>query len=69
MEAPAVGFRDIIYAHLFSPTQQLEDRLRDGNLPQSTAICRILPYSAKSTEFCQVLPGPLPESYSAPYTY
>ena len=41
------------------------DRPRDDNL---MAICRILPYSAKSTKSCQVLLGPLLESYSAPCT-
>ena len=49
------------------------DRLRDGNLTiiygNLTAICRILLYSAKSTEFYQVLLGPLPETYSALCTY
>ena len=38
-------------------------------LPQSTVIYGNLPYSAKSTEFCQVLPELRPEAYSAPYTY
>jgi len=35
----------------------IRDQLRDGNL---TAIYGILPYSAKSTKSCQVLPGPRP---------
>ena len=45
----------------------IKDRSRDcRNLRQSTAICHILPNSAKPTEFCQVLPGPRPEAYAAP---
>jgi len=54
-------------SHLFPPISTnaaRRDRPRDDNL---TAICRILPYSTKSTESCQVLPGPLLESYSTPY--
>ena len=46
------------------------DRPRDGNLTaicgNLTAICHILPSSTKS---CQVLLGPQPKAYSAPYTY
>ena len=59
--------------HLFPPVSTDAARRdrprRDGNLPaiygNLTAICRILPYSAKSTESCQVLPGPRLDSYSA----
>ena len=55
-------------SYLFPPVSTdaaRRDRPRDDNL---TAICRILPYSAKSTESCQVLPGPLLKSYSTPCT-
>ena len=49
------------------------DRPRDDNLMaicrQSTAICCILLYSAKSTKSYQVLLGPLLKSYSALYIY
>ena len=48
------------------------DRPRDGNLlviyGNLIAICRILPYSAKSNKSYQVLLGPLLKSYPAPCT-
>ena len=37
-------------------------------LPVSTAISAISATSVTSAEFCQVLPGPRPEAYSAPCT-
>jgi len=45
----------LIRVHLFLPTQQLEDRPRDGNLPQSMAICRS---PRQSAAFCHILPSP-----------
>jgi len=59
--------------HRRSKKKPTARRQSNGNLPaiygNLTAICRILPYSAKSTKFCQVLPGPLLKSYSAPCIY
>ena len=47
-------------------------RQSDSNLPaiygNLIAICRILPYFAKSNESYQVLPGPLLKSYPTLYT-
>ena len=39
------------------------------NLRQLAIFHDILPYSAKSTKFYQVLPGPPPKSYSTLYMY
>ena len=57
--------RNTLYTSTCFYDPAIGDRPRDGNI---TTIYSILPYSAKSTKSCQVLPGLLPKSHSTPCT-